>query len=215
VVKISDKYILLFVLVFVISAGCIATNKQVAPTEREATTPVMTTEVQPVITEEKLSPKEEIIQEKIVLPEEKLSSKENLSVAVEVDYRKYVDWFNTYNLNIRAYTPQEYVCGQYTVDMINASKKAGFHAYFAAVKFSDGTGHALVAFKSTRFNYTSWYFFEPQTNDQMTTETIAQILNEKMGRTVTEVFVYGYFDDAGDKDPTTWRFAYLLYNKKF
>ncbi len=180
------------------SAGCIATNKQVVPTEeREAPTPVMTTAVQPVITEEKLS------------------SKENLSVAVEVDYRKYVDWFMTYNLNIRAYTPEEYVCGQYTVDMINASKKSGFHAYFAAVKFSDGTGHALVAFKSTISDYPSWYFFEPQTNDMITPQTMAQILNDKTGKTVTEVFVYGYFDDAGDKNPATWRFNYSLYNKKF
>jgi hypothetical protein len=187
----------------VISAGCIATKNQVVSTVERA--PVMTTEVQPVITSV-ITP---------VITEEKHSSKENLSVAVEVDYRKYVDWFMTYNINIRAYTPEEYVCGQYTADMIKASKKEGFHAYFAVVKFSDGTGHALVAFKSTRFNYTSWYFFEPQTNDQMNPQTIAYVLNEKMGKTVTEITAYGYFDDAGDKDPTTWRFAYPLYNKKF
>lgn len=69
-----------------------------------------------------------------------------------------VEVFMAYNLNIRGYTPDEYVCGQYTVDMINASKKAGFKAYFGAIRFSDGTG---------------------------------------------------------DKDPTTWRFAYPLYNKKY
>ncbi len=212
-IKISNKYILLLVFVFVITAGCIATKSEPG-FSTAAPAPVMTTEVQPVITEEKSSPTEEIIQKKIVIPEE-LSSNENMSVAVEVDYRKYVDWFMTYNLNIRAYTPEEYVCGQYTVDMINASKKAGFHAYFAAVKFSDGTGHALVAFKSTISDYPSWYFFEPQTNDMMTPQTIAQILNDKMGQTVTEVFVYGYFDDAGDKNPATWRFNYPLYNKKF
>lgn len=126
-----------------------------------------------------------------------------------------VEVFMAYNLNIRGYTPDEYVCGQYTVDMINASKKAGFKAYFGAIRFSDGTGHALVAFKSTHFDYTSWYFFEPQTNNQMNPQTIKEVLQEKMGKTVAEVKVYGYYDDAGDKDPTTWRFAYPLYNKKY
>ena len=146
---------------------------------------------------------------------QKTQPEENYSEAVEVNYREYVDWFMAYNLNIRAYTQDEYVCGQYTVDMINASKKAGFKAYFGAIRFSDGTGHALVAFKATHFSYTSWYFFEPQTNNQMNPQTIKEVLQDKMGKTVTEVTVFGYFDDAGDKDPTTWRFAYPLYNKKY
>lgn len=139
----------------------------------------------------------------------------NRSVAVEVDYRKYVDWFKNHNTNIRAYTPEEYVCGQYTVDMINDSEKDGFKAYFAAVTFSDGTGHALVSFKSTFSGYASWYFFEPQTNNLMTPETLAKELNKKMGKTAKEVNIYGYFDDAGDKDPTSWRFYYPLYNKEY
>jgi hypothetical protein len=146
---------------------------------------------------------------------EKAQKEENYSEAVEVNYREYVDWFMAYNLRIRAYTPDEYVCGQYTVDMINASKKAGFKAYFGAIRFSDGTGHALVAFKATHFSITSWYFFEPQTNNQMNPQTIKEVLQDKMGKNVAEVTVYGYFDDAGDKDPTTWRFAYPLYNKKY
>lgn len=137
------------------------------------------------------------------------------SPALEVNFREYVDWFKNYNLNIRAYTPEEYICGQYTVDMINASEKAGYRAYFAAVRFSDGTGHALVSFKSTVLGFSSWYFFEPQTNSQMTPETLGQKLGRNMGKTVAEVTVYGYFDDAGDKDPSSWRFAYPLYNKKY
>ncbi len=146
---------------------------------------------------------------------EKVQPEENYSGAVEVDYREYVDWFMSYNIHIRGYTPEEYVCGQYTVDMLNASEKAGFKAYFGAVRFSDGTGHALVAFKSTFSGYTSWYFFEPQTNNRMTPETIKGVLQEKMGSTVSEVTVYGYYDDAGDNDPSTWRFAYPLYNQKY
>ena len=146
---------------------------------------------------------------------EKAQPEDNYSEVVEVDYRKYVDWFMSYNINIRGYTPEEYVCGQYTVDMINASRKAGYKAYFGAIRFSGGTGHALVAFKSTFSGYTSWYFFEPQTNNRMTPETIKGILQERMGETVTEVTVYGYYDDAGDKDPATWRFAYPLYNQKY
>jgi len=140
---------------------------------------------------------------------------DNLSVAVEVNYRDYVDWFTNHNLNIRSYTPQEYVCGQYTVDMINDSKKAGFRAYFAAVRFYDGSGHALVSFKSTVLGMTSWYFFEPQTNNLMTPETLGQELSRNLGEKVVEVNVYGYFDDAGDKDPTTWMFGYPLFNKKY
>lgn len=134
---------------------------------------------------------------------------------MEVNYREYVDWFKNHNLNIRAYTPDEYVCGQYTVDMINDSEKAGFRAYFAAVTFTDGTGHALVSFKSTVFDHSSWYFFEPQNNNQMTPETLPKALNRNLGKTVKEVNIYGYFDDAGDKDPSTWRFYYPLYNKKY
>ncbi|HEY9204325.1 MAG TPA: hypothetical protein VIO58_00255 [Candidatus Methanoperedens sp.] len=140
---------------------------------------------------------------------------ENSSIAVEVDYRKYKDWFMNHNTNIRVYSPEEYVCGQYTADMINDSRKAGYRAYFAAVKFSDGTGHALVSFKSTFLGTTSWYFFEPQTNDLMTPETLAWELGQGTGKTVTEVNIYGYFDDAGDKDPASWRFDNLLYNKKY
>lgn len=120
-----------------------------------------------------------------------------------------------HNLNIRVYTPEEYVCGQYTVDMINDSEKAGYKVYFAAIGFSDGTGHALLSFKSTVFGTSSWYFFEPQTNNLMTQETLAQELNRDMGKKVIEVNIYGYFDDAGDSDPATWRFAYPLYNKKY
>ncbi|MCZ7382229.1 MAG: hypothetical protein O8C64_11755, partial [Candidatus Methanoperedens sp.] len=130
-------------------------------------------------------------------------------------YREYVDWFRNYNLNIRAYTPQEYVCGQYTADMIAASEKAGYKAYFAAVTFSDGTGHAIVSFKSTVLGFTSWYFFEPQTNELITPETLKDMLNQNMGKDVTRVDIYGYFDDAGDKDPATWRFAYPLYSKNY
>lgn len=143
------------------------------------------------------------------------SAYENKSVAVEVDYREYVDWFMAHNLNIRIYTPEEYVCGQYTVDMINDSAKAGYKAYFAAITFTDGSGHALLSFKSTVFGYSSWYFFEPQTNKLMSQETLASVLNQNLGKTVAEVNVYGYFDDAGDKDPTTWRFAYPLYTKNY
>lgn len=166
-------------------------------------TPTPTATVQPAETTQKFDEKAHA------------SLYENKSVAVEVDYRKYVDWFRDYNLNIRSYTPQEYVCGQYTVDMINASEKAGYKAYFAAVRFSGGTGHALVSFKSTFSGFTSWYFFEPQTNNLLTPEGLAQELNRNMGKKVTEVNIYGYFDDAGDNDPSSWRFAYPLYNKKY
>ena len=147
--------------------------------------------------------------------EEPPKKEENNSVAIEVNYREYVDWFLFNNNNIRSYTSDEYVCGQYTVDMINASEKAGFKAYFGTIKFSDDTGHALVAFKSTVSGYTSWYFFEPQTNKIMTEQTIRQILQQNMGKKVTEVTVYGYYDNAGDKDPASWRFAYPLYTKKY
>lgn len=147
---------------------------------------------------------------------EHAQSYENKSVAVEVDYRKYVDWFRNHNLFIRSYTPLEYVCGQYTVDMINDSLDAGFNAYFAAVTFTDGSGHALVSFKSTYAGMpSSWYFFEPQTNNLITPEGLDQELNRAMGKKVSEVNIYGYYDDAGDTDPTTWRFAYPLYNRKY
>ncbi len=201
-------YHILVLFVFVLLTGCIASVPSDEP-ER----PVYSASVPGV---------PEITSAPIVSPypaEEEQYDKnfqvENLSEAVEVNYREYVDWFMAYNLNIRAYTPDEYVCGQYTVDMINASKKAGFKAYFGAIKFSDSTGHALVAFKSTHFGYTSWYFFEPQTNNQMNPQTIKEVLQEKMGKTVTEVTVYGYYDDAGDKEPATWRFAYPLYDRKY
>ncbi|MFZ2410293.1 MAG: hypothetical protein WAW23_01855 [Candidatus Methanoperedens sp.] len=178
-----------------------------APSTPSATTtvpaPAPTATVQPSETPQKLDEKAHA------------SLYENSSVAVEVNYREYVDWFRNYNLNIRSYTPQEYICGQYTVDMINASEKAGYKAYFAAVLFSDGTGHAIVSFKSTFSGFTSWYFFEPQTNKLLTPEGLAQELNRNMGKIVTEVNIYGYFDDASDNDPSTWRFAYPLYNKKY
>lgn len=193
---------------FVLFTGCIAA---VPSDEPEQPAYLALTPGVPEITETPIvSPypaKEEQYDENI--------QEENLSEAVEVNYREYVDWFKNHNIRIRGYTPEEYVCGQYTVDMINASKDAGFKAYFGAIKFSDGTGHALVAFKSTQFGSTSWYFFEPQTNNQMTPQMIKAVLQEKMGKTVTEVTVYGYYDDAGDKDPTTWRFAYPLYNRKY
>lgn len=102
-----------------------------------------------------------------------------------------------------------------TVDMINDSAKAGYKVYFAVITFTDGSGHALVSFKSTVFGYSSWYFFEPQTNKLMSQESIAQVLNQNSGKTVAKVNVYGYFDNAGGKDPTTWRFAYPLYTKKY
>lgn len=147
--------------------------------------------------------------------EEIPQQEENHSVAIEVNYREYVDWFLSYNLHIRGYTPDEYVCGQYTVDMLNASENAGFKAYFGAIRFSDDTGHALVAFKSSYFGDPAWYFFEPQTNKIMTQQTIGKILQQNMGKKVTEVTVYGYYDDAGDKNAATWRFAYTLFNLKY
>jgi hypothetical protein len=49
----------------------------------------------------------------------------------------------------------------------------------------------------------------------MTLQVIKAVLQEKMGKTVTEVTIYGYYDDAGDKDPATWRFAYPLYDRKY
>ncbi|MBE0522507.1 MAG: hypothetical protein IBX39_09625 [Candidatus Methanoperedenaceae archaeon] len=90
-----------------------------------------------------------------------------------------------------------------------------FNAYFAAVTFTDGSGHALVSFKSSSPGFTSWYFFEPQNNKLMTPETIEQVLNRAMGKKVSEVNIYGYFDDAGDNDPASWRFAYPLYIRKY
>ena len=142
-------------------------------------------------------------------------SYEDKSVAVEVNYRDYVDWFRNHNLNIRSYTPFEYVCGQYTTDMIDDSIEEGFDVYYAAVTFKDGTGHAIVSFKSSSPGFTSWYFFEPQTNNLITPEGLDQELNRAMGKKVDEVNIYGYYDDAGDTDPTTWRFMYRLYNKKY
>jgi hypothetical protein len=210
-------YFILGVFIFALLAGCIAAEPGnhlagPAPQIPESVPPGNVPVISPseTITRAAVQPSATIQKQY-----EKALPEENYSEAVEVNYRKYVDWFMAYNLNIRAYTPDEYVCGQYTVDMINASKKAGFKAYFGAIRFSDGTGHALVAFKSTHFDYTSWYFFEPQTNNQMNPQSIKGVLQDKMGKTVSEVTVYGYFDDAGDKDPTTWRFAYPLYNQKY
>ncbi len=221
------------ILIFVLFAGCITTEEGMHnPKEPEATispaTPAITISPAPspspsptpsaTATFHLPSPTAAVQQTEIIQKiDEKahVSLYENKSVAVEVDYRKYVDWFRNYNTNIRIYTPLEYVCGQYTVDMINASEKAGYKAYFGAVRFSDGTGHAIVSFKSTFGGFTSWYFFEPQTNNLLTPESLKEELGKNMGKQVTEVNIYGYFDDAGDNDPTSWRFAYPLYNKKY
>jgi hypothetical protein len=204
-------YFIMVVLVFVLLAGCIATEPADELQEQAPPVPSPSVPEIPEITSTPLVQPSATVQKQY----ETVPPQENFSEAVEVDYREYVDWFKSYNIHIRHYTPDEYVCGQYAVDMINFSKNAGFKAYFAAIKFSDGTGHALVAFKSTQFGYTSWYFFEPQTNNQMTPQTISQNLQEKTGKKVTEITVYGYYDDAGDKDPTTWQFAYPLFNKKY
>ncbi len=210
-------YFILEVFILALLAGCIATE----PVNQLENPASQIPESVPTGNGPVISPSETItsaaVQPSATIQKqyEKVQPEENYSETVEVNYREYVDWFMSYNLRIRGYTPDEYVCGQYTVDMINASKKAGFKAYFGTIRFSDDTGHALVAFKATHFEYTSWYFFEPQTNNQMNPQTIKEVLQEKMGETVTEVTVYGYFDDAGDKNPTTWRFAYPLYNKKY
>jgi hypothetical protein len=203
--------ILLILLLLVIFSGCIGGNKAlnepvVAPSSAPA--PFEVKSVQAPAPTPALKPTE-------IVPKTQEANADNLSVAVEVNYRDYVDWFRSYNLNIRAYTPQEYICGQYTADMIAASEKAGYKAYFAAVTFSDGTGHALVSFKSTVLGTTSWYFFEPQTNKLMTPETLKNVLNQNIGKTVIRVNIYGYFDDAGDNDPSTWQFAYPLYSKNY
>ncbi|VVB86280.1 Uncharacterised protein [uncultured archaeon] len=219
------KYCIPVLLVFVLIAGCTApdgdkmaasTTHDVSPSPAPIPMSLNTPPISPVqtVSSPAATPKPaEIIQK--FNEKTHASAYENKSVAVEVNYREYVDWFMAHNLNIRIYTPEEYVCGQYTVDMINDSTKAGYKAYFAAITFTDGSGHALLSFKSTVFGYSSWYFFEPQTNKLMSQETIEQVLNQNLGKTVAEVNVYGYFDDAGDKDPTTWRFAYPLYTKKY
>ncbi len=210
-------YYNLAVLIFILLAGCI-TAEHVNSVDQPVS---QATESVPPIDVPVISPTETAtavaVQSSAAKQKQNMNTtqQENYSEVVEVNYRDYVDWFLSYNLHIRGYTPDEYVCGQYTVDMINASKTAGFKAYFGAIRFSDGTGHALVAFRSTQFSTTSWYFFEPQTNNRMTPETIKEVLNNKMGKTVTEVAVYGYFDDGEDKDPTTWRFAYTLYDRKY
>ncbi|MBU4139205.1 MAG: hypothetical protein KJ729_04610 [Euryarchaeota archaeon] len=216
-------YFILEVFIFALLAGCISAEPV---NQIEGTVPQIPVSVPPgngpiispteTLTTVTVQPSATIQPSPTIQKQyEKVQPEENFSEAVEVNYREYVDWFMSYNLLIRAYTPDEYVCGQYTVDMINASKKAGFKAYFGAIRFSDDTGHALVAFKATHFSYTSWYFFEPQTNNQMNPQTIKEVLQDKMGKTVADVTVYGYFDDAGDKDPATWQFAYPLYNQKY
>jgi hypothetical protein len=212
------KYILLFILIFVLFTGCITTEENMntskvpeitSPTPSPAPPPGTTASYTPAV----IVQPTEVVQKVDDKPVASLY--ENRSNAVEVNYRAYVDWFKNHNLNIRSYTPQEYICGQYTADMINASEKAGYKAYFAAVTFSDGSGHAIVSFKSTVLGSTSWYFFEPQTNNLITPETLGEELDKNMGKTVVEVNIYGYFDDAGDKDPSTWRFAYPLFNKRY
>ncbi len=205
------SYFILAVFVFMILAGCIATEPASEQQQPLFSAPAPTVPVIPEITATPFV-------QPTPAPEEQYKEpphQENYSTAKEVNYREYVDWFLLNNNNIRYYTLDEYVCGQYTVDMINASENAGFKAYFGTIRFSDGTGHALVAFKSGYFGDPAWYFFEPQTNNRMTEQTIRHILQEKMGKKVTEVTVYGYYDDAGDKDPASWRFAYPLYNKKY
>ncbi len=210
------RYHIILILLFVLFSGCIGWNKAldepvIAPSYSPTPAPFAVKTIQaPAPTPTIIKPTE-IIQK----PEENQENTDNRSVAVEVNYREYVDWFRNYNLNIRAYTAQEYICGQYTVDMTAASEKAGYKAYFAAVTFSDGTGHALVSFKSTFGGITSWYFFEPQTNELITPESLKNELNQNMGKTVTRVDIYGYFDDAGDNDPASWRFAYPLYSKNY
>lgn len=219
------RYYISALLVFVLFPGCIAPQEDAFappgyPATNTSTTPLPSpvpvdtaavlpaqTAVPPAVTAAGAAQKPDW--------KSNTAAYENRSIAVEVNYREYVDWFKNHNINIRAYTPEEYICGQYTVDMINDSEKAGFRAYFAAVTFTDGTGHALVSFKSTVFDHSSWYFFEPQNNNQMTPETLPQALNRNLGRTVSEVNIYGHFDDAGDKDPSTWRFYYPLYNRKY
>lgn len=205
------SYFLLEVVVFVALAGCMTSEPINSPADTIQSSPAPVNSIK-----DGISPSGKGITA-TALPTAGVRKplEENYSEAVEVDYRKFVDWFMEYNIRIRGYAPDDYVCGQYTADMINASKRAGFNAYFAAVRFSDGTGHALLAFKSTHFGITSWYFFEPQTNNQMNPLTIKEVLQDKMGKTVTDVTVYGYYDDAGDKDPATWRFAYPLYNIKY
>lgn len=222
-IEILDRYYIPIILIFVLFAGCITTEKGLNTSKTPEITPSPTLSASPspappmtaavVHTPTAAIQPIEVVQKLDAKPHASLY--ENSSVAVEVNYREYVDWFRNYNLNIRSYTPQEYICGQYTVDMINASEKAGYKAYFAAVTFSDGSGHALVSFKSTVLGFTSWYFFEPQTNNLITPETLGQELRNNMGKTVTEVNIYGYFDDADDKDPSSWRFAYPLFNKKY
>ncbi|MCX9024806.1 MAG: hypothetical protein OIN85_01775 [Candidatus Methanoperedens sp.] len=209
------RYHIILILLFILFSGCIGGNKAlnetvIAPSDSPTPTPIAVKTVQAPAPTPAISPTE-------IVPktQEKYVNIDNRSVAVEVNYRDYVDWFRDYNVNIRAYTPQEYICGQYTADMIAASEKAGYKAYFAAVTFSDGTGHALVSFKSTVLGTTSWYFFEPQTNGLITPETLKNELNQNMGKIVTRVDIYGYFDDAGDNDPATWQFAYPLYSKNY
>ena len=219
------KYCIPVLLVFVLIAGCVApaddkmaasTAPDISPSPAPIVIPLSTPPTSPAkaVSSPTATPQSAEIAQKSD-KNTHASAYENKSVAVEVDYREYVDWFMAHNLNIRAYTPGEYVCGQYTADMINASAKAGYKAYFAVITFTDGSGHAIVSFKSTVFGYSSWYFFEPQTNKLMSQETLASVINQNLGKTVSEVNIYGYFDDAGDKDPTTWRFAYPLYTKKY
>ncbi|MEQ9730577.1 MAG: hypothetical protein ABOK23_08220 [Candidatus Methanoperedens sp.] len=213
-----NRYCLLFIFIFVLFTGCITTeeglNTSTVPQNPSPTpypTPVPGTIAS--YTPAAIVQPTEVVQKVDDKPSASLY--ENRSNAMEVNYRAYVDWFRNHNLNIRSYTPLEYICGQYTADMINASEKAGYKAYFAAVTFSDGSGHAIVSFKSTVLGSTSWYFFEPQTNNLMTPETLGEELDKNMGKTVVEVNIFGYFDDAGDKDPSTWRFAYPLFNKRY
>jgi hypothetical protein len=145
-------------LVFVLIAGCVApdsdktaasTTPEVSPSPVPISMPLNTPPASPAqaVSSPAATPQPAKIIQKL---DEKAhaSAYENKSVAVEVDYREYVDWFMAHNLNIRIYTPEEYVCGQYTVDMINDSAKAGYKAYFAAITFTDGSGHALLSFKS-------------------------------------------------------------------
>ncbi|MCZ7380064.1 MAG: hypothetical protein O8C64_00595, partial [Candidatus Methanoperedens sp.] len=116
------RYHIILILLLVLFSGCIGGNKALnepvmTPLYSSTPTPLAVKTVQAPVPTPTISPTE-------ITPktEEKHENAGNRSIAVEVNYREYVDWFRNYNLNIRAYTPQEYVCGQYTADMIAASE---------------------------------------------------------------------------------------------
>lgn len=213
------KIFFLIIVIVALFSGCVSFEEsppvKVIPRITSTPTPTAPPTPSPIETTPSVTPIIHIEEEVGFNEKSHAQSYEDKSVAVEVDYREYVDWFRNHNLFIRSYTPFEYVCGQYTTDMIDDSIEEGFNVYYAAVTFKDGTGHALVSFKSSSPGFTSWYFFEPQTNNLITPESLDSDLNRAMGKKVDEVNIYGYYDDAEDADPTTWRFMYPLYNKKY